>query len=220
MNKYLVIPVYNEEKVIVDVITELKKHGFHKIIVVDDGSSDNTFSKAKSTGVIVLRHFINRGKGAAVKTGLEAAKILSADAVATCDGDGQHEPADVEAVMKELSNGYDVVLGSRPFNTREMPLFNFVANYLGNIITWVAYGTWVNDSQSGLRAYSKKALEKMNTQTDRYEYDSEVIKEISVHKLSFCEVPIKIKYTAHSLRKKHKQSALNGLKTFINIIRK
>jgi len=80
------------------------------------------------------------------------------------------------------------------------------------------YGLWVTDSQSGFRAYSKKAIRLIETKTDRYEYDSEVIREISRNKLKYAEVPIEVRYTEYSMNKKHKMNLKNGIKTLIKMI--
>ena len=215
---YIAIPAFNEGEIIDKVISKIKSVGFDNIIVIDDGSSDETFLKASEAGVVVFKHLINRGKGAAVKTGIEAAKILSADIVITMDADGQHNPADAERMIDLIHSGYDVVLGTRLKKGKGMPSYKILANYLGNFFTWLIYGLWVSDSQSGFRAYSKKAIYLIDTKTDRYEYDSEIIKEIKENKLKFVEVPIEVHYTEYSMNKKHKQNLKNGLKTLIKMI--
>lgn len=218
MRIYIAIPAYNEEKVILSVIEEVKKTGYKDIIVVDDGSKDNTFNVARSAGVVALRHKINRGKGAATKTGIEAAKMLGADIIVTMDGDGQHNPEDIAKIIEPIQNGFDVVLGTRLKNPKGMPFHKIIANRIGNFFTWWLYGLWVTDSQSGFRAYSRSAAEKINTKADRYEYDSEVIREIYVFKLKFCEIPIAVRYTNYSTSKIQKQSFVNGLKTLYKMI--
>lgn len=217
---FIAIPAFNEERVIQDVIHEIKKSGYHDIIIVDDGSQDDTQKKASEIeGVIALRHKINRGKGAAAKTAIEAAKLIGAEIIITMDGDGQHDPADIESMLSPiLSGGYDVVLGSRLKNSKGMPWYKIIHNKIGNAITWYLYGLWVTDSQSGFRAYSIKAAEKINTRADRYEYDSEIIKEIYAYKLKYTEVPIKVRYTEYSMGKENKQSLLNGIKTAYRMI--
>ena len=214
----IVIPAFNEERIIKEVIQEIKKSGYSNIIIVDDGSFDDTAEISHNESVLVLRHIINRGKGAAIKTGIEAAKILNAPAVVTIDADGQHDPKDIKKMVKKIEEGYDIILGTRMSNAKAMPIPKIIANYLGNIFTWLFYGIWVSDSQCGFRAYSKKALSLIDTQGDRYEYDSEVIKEISRHKLKFVEVPIDIRYTQYSMHKKQKQSLWNGVKTLTKMI--
>ena len=216
---FILIPAFNEETVIREVITEIKKAGYENIIVVDDGSADNTqIAAQKEIGVISLRHSINRGKGAAVKTGIEAAKMLGADIVVTIDGDGQHNPDDIARMLELIEQGNDVVLGSRLKNPKGMPLWKIAANHFGNFCTWAIYGLWVTDSQSGFRAYSKKAIQLIDTKTDRYEYDSEVIREIYRNKLKFTETPIEVRYTEYSMNKVHKMNLKNGFKTLIKMM--
>ena len=217
---WIVIPTYNEDQVIQDVIREIQAAGYRNIIIVDDGSADDTYAKALAMpGVVVLRHHLNRGKGAATKTGIEAAKMLGANIIVTMDGDGQHNPKDIAELIKPIRDSHcDVVLGTRLKNPRGMPWHKILANWIGNAITWYFYGLWVSDSQSGFRAYSRHASELINTKTDRYEYDSEVIREIYLYKLKYREVPIEVRYTDYSIGKIHKQSFTNGLKTLYKII--
>lgn len=212
---FIVLPTFNEEKVIQNTLREIKNAGYENIIVVDDGSKDQTYRRAKEVEkVIVLRHRLNRGYGAAIKTGIEAAKLLGADIIATMDGDGQHDPKDISKVVAPIiKNEVEVVLGTRLKNPKKMPFYKRIQNYIANIITWYLFGLWVTDSQSGFRAYSRNALEKINTRYDRYEYASEVLREIYIYKLKFKEVPIQVRYTEYSMNKEHRQNLWNGLKT-------
>lgn len=216
---YIVIPAYNEEKVIAEVIAEIKKSGYENIIIIDDGSADNTQLVAKNAGVVALRHKINRGKGAATKTGIEAAKLLGADIIVTLDGDGQHDPKDIQKMIAPIRDKKcDVVLGTRLIDPRGMPWYKIMANHFGNFVTWYLFGLWVTDSQSGFRAYSRHAAETINTKADHYEYDSEVIREIYIYKLKFKEVPIAVRYTDYSMGKLQKQGFWNGVKTLYKMV--
>jgi glycosyltransferase involved in cell wall biosynthesis len=217
---WIVLPAYNEEKVIQDTLREIQSAGYKNIIVVDDGSHDQTCERAKEVpGIVVLRHELNRGKGAATKTGIEAAKLLGAGILVTMDSDGQHNPADIARLVEPIQKNHcDVVLGTRLKNPKGMPWYKIIANHIGNAITWYFYGLYVSDSQSGFRAYSRHASELINTKTDRYEYDSEVIHEIYLYKLKYQEVPIEVRYTEYSMGKIQKQGFVNGLKTFYKII--
>jgi len=215
---FIVIPAYNEGCVIQGVVNEIKKNGYPNIIVVDDGSPDDTFDKAGSAGAIVFRHKINRGKGAATKTGIEAAKLLGAGIIVTMDGDGQHDPGDICKLIEPIKKGLDAVLGTRLKNPRGMPWYKIIQNKIGNILTWYLFGLYVTDSQSGFRAYSRRAAEIINTRADRYEYDSEVIREIYVYKLKYKEIPIRVRYTEYSMGKTQKQGFINGLKTLYKMI--
>jgi UDP-N-acetylglucosamine---dolichyl-phosphate N-acetylglucosaminyltransferase len=215
----VVIPVHNEAKVIGLVLAEIRSAGNYRTIVVDDGSSDDSFVQASVHGALALRHRINRGKGAAVKTGIMAANLLQSDIVVTMDGDGQHDPKDIKALVAPiLHNKADVVLGSRTLNRGEMPKIKKIANYFGNFFTWLFYGIWVSDSQSGFRAYSKYAALVIDTKADKYEYDSKVIREIKTNRLRFIEVPVHTRYTEYSRGKKQKQGLVNGVITLVRMI--
>ena len=215
MKIFVVIPAFNEASVIQSVIAEIKTAGYENIIVVDDGSTDDTYARATELiGKNALRHKINRGKGGATKTGIEAAKILGADIIITVDGDGQHDPRDIQKIIDPiLKNRVDVVLGTRLKNPKGMPWHKIIANHTGNFFTWLLFGLWVTDSQSGFRAYSRHAADLIDTKADRYEYDSEVIREIYIYRLSYIEIPITVRYTDYSMGKIQKQGFLNGLKT-------
>lgn len=216
---WIVIPAYNEGSVIASVIANIRAAGYQNILVVDDGSRDDTFDSARKTGVTTLRHHLNRGKGAATKTGIEAAKILNAGSVVTIDGDGQHNPRDIKKLLEPIRNKKaDVVLGTRLKSPKGMPWYKVAHNLIGNAIVWYLYGLWVSDSQSGFRAYSHRAIDLIDTKSDRYEYDSEVIREIKKHRLAYEEVPIEVRYTEYSLGKTEKQNFLTGIKTALRMV--
>ncbi len=215
----IVVPVYNEESAIQGVVDEIRETGVFTIIIVDDGSCDNSFTVAKEVGGIAVRHKINRGKGAAVKTGIEVAKRLEADIVITMDGDGQHDPLDIAALIKPINEQRcDVVLGSRLLNHKGMPAIKVIANKIANLFTWLFYGVFVSDSQSGFRAFSKYATQVIDTKGDKYEYDSKVIREMKNNRLKFVEVPVQVRYTEYSMGKKQKQGFVNGIKTLGRMI--
>lgn len=216
---FIIVPAYNEESVIASVIHEIRSAGYSNIIVIDDGSKDHTRSAAEKAGAIALKHPLNRGKGAATKTGIEAAKLLGASIIVTMDGDGQHDPHDIKNLITPIkTHRYDVVLGSRLIHPKGMPLYKILHNKIGNIFVWYLYGLYVTDSQSGFRAYSRHATEVINTRTDRYEYDSEVIREIYKYRLRYQEIPIQVRYTDYSMGKLHKQNIVNGIKTLYRMI--
>lgn len=224
-NTYIILPAYNEGKVIKEIITDIQKQGYSNIIVVNDGSNDNTYKQAKSTGVIVLKHPINRGKGAATQTGIDAAKLLDADIIVTMDSDGQHNPKDIKKLIQPiLDDKADVIIGSRMLNTEGMPKSRIVMNKIANIVTYIFFGILVSDSQSGFRAYNKKAYTSVYTYMDRYEFESEMLGQIKNAKLRIKEVPIKVIYTDYSKNKyKHMnkfsaQGLTNGVKMVIRLI--
>ncbi len=218
-NIIILIPIYNEKKVIKDVILGIQDEGYTRIIVVDDGSTDGSFEVLQHLPVIALRHKINRGKGAALRTGLEAAKILSADFVITMDGDGQHDPLDIKNFVSAFSKqNIDVVLGVRNIEKDMMPPTRKIANWIADKLTFILYGIHIHDSQSGFRGYSAHAIQKIRTKTDAYSYESEVLREIHKHRLSYTEIPIHVRYTPYSKSKKHKQNIVNGIKTLYTMI--
>lgn len=214
----VIIPVYNEEKVIKRVVRKMYKEGFKHIVVVDDGSTDETAREVKKTNALLIQHSINRGKGAAIKTGIETVRLIGYKNIVTFDGDGQHNPKDIHNLIRYVYQGYDVVLGSRFLVRQPVPVIKRIANYSANILTHLLYGIKVTDSQSGLRAYSKQACLSLDTKSNRYEFDSEVIREI-VHKhLKYIEVPIHVRYTKYSQKKKNRQDLISALSSLIRII--
>ncbi|EHP85539.1 glycosyltransferase family 2 protein [Methanotorris formicicus] len=208
MNKddiFVVIPAYNEEKMIGNTLRALKNEGYKNIIVVDDGSKDKTSEIAEKENVIVCRHILNRGLGGALGTGIKCALLYKPKIIVTFDADGQHDPKDIEKVAKPiLEDIYDVVVGSRLMDKNEvknMPLIKRIGNWGLNFITYLMGGYFVTDSQSGLRAFSYEAAKKIvnDLKSNRYEVSSEFIVLFKKHNLKFKEVPIKTIYTEYSM---------------------
>lgn len=218
-NICVVVPAFNEEAVIGDVVRSIINCGFKNVIVVDDGSTDHTYDNARNAGAIAYRHRVNRGKGAAVKTGLMASKMRRAEIVVTMDGDGQHDPLDIDSVIEPiLSSDIDVVLGTRMFIFKNISFYKVFANKIANILTRILTGIWVSDSQSGFRAFDARALDIIYEVGDKYEYDSEIIRQIARNSLKYKEVPIKVYYTDYSMKKAQKQGIINGLVTLYRLI--
>ncbi len=205
MKLSIIIPAYNEEATISHVLRGLKSKGYKNIVVVDDGSIDKTPHIAKKEGVKLHSHIINRGLGGALGTGIEAALLENPDIIVTLDADGQHDPKDIKKLIKPIIRGEaDVVIGSRMLNPRGMPFSKRVANKIGNFITWLLFGVYISDSQSGLRAFSKNAAQKINIKTNGMEVSSEILKEAKRNNLKIKEVPIKTIYTKYSIKKGQK----------------
>jgi glycosyltransferase involved in cell wall biosynthesis len=213
----VVIPAYNEERTIVEVIRGLKQCGFTRLIIVDDGSSDRTGALAVQEGGIRLRHVLNRGLGGALGTGVSAALRLGAEVIVTFDADGQHDPRDIKRLLEPIKRGEaEVVIGSRMLDPRGMPYQRRLANWIANVVTYVLFGGWTTDSQSGLRAFSNRAAAQMQIITTGMEVSSEIIAEIVRNRLQWTEVPIKAIYTDYSLSKG--QSFLVGLRTLMHLL--
>jgi glycosyltransferase involved in cell wall biosynthesis len=221
---HLIVPAFNEARVIQQTLRSLPPHfaGVDSvtIVVVDDGSSDNTADEVLASGdsrVVLLRHGINRGLGGALGTGLAYARQNGADFVITFDADGQHAPEDVERVLAPLVAGHaDAVIGSRLLDPKGMPWYRVVGNWGLNVFTLFIFGMWTTDSQSGLRGFSRAALEKIDIRMDRMEVSSEFIKEIRRCRLRFTEVPIRAIYSDYSLAKG--QRSVNGFNILLRLV--
>ena len=192
LSVYAVIPAYNTEKTIGNVVKRTKKY-VDKVIVVDDGSSDNTYEEAKKAGAdYVLRHRINRGVGAATKTGTIVALENNAEIIITLDSDLQHDPDDIPRFIKCFKEkNIDIVIGSRFLgDNREMPLIKKIGNAGLNFLARLLFGIKSTDTQCGFRAYDRKALEEINFELDSYAICTEILKEAKEHNLKVEEIPI------------------------------
>jgi glycosyltransferase involved in cell wall biosynthesis len=219
MKTFVVVPAYNEEKTVENVLEDLLKMGFD-FVVVDDGSSDNTnkivtrIIKEKQKGLL-CKHLLNRGLGAAIKTGIEAALAQGADIIVTFDADGQHDPNDINTViMPIIKKEADVAVGKRDF--KEMPSSKKYGNQIMNFITLIFYGIRVNDSQSGLRAFNRKAAQSIIINARDYGVSSEIIGEVKRHQLKLEEVPMKTIYTDYTMKKG--TNLYEGLKILTKLI--
>jgi glycosyltransferase involved in cell wall biosynthesis len=217
MKVFIVIPAYNEEKHIENVLTACQREGFSDIIVVNDGSNDKTGEIAKHHGAIVVEHMINRGVGASTQTGIEAAKLLGADIVITLDADGQHNPKDIHTILQPLEEeGIDITIGSRFLQNNRIPFLRRLFNVIANILTMLLTGIYLTDSQSGMKGLGTKALEHIHISSNGYEFSSEMIREAVYHHLRIKEVPISVLYTRYSLSKG--QNLATGMITMFKLI--
>ncbi len=221
MKLAIVIPAFNESATLAGVIDGLKlarsPQLTTEIILVDDGSTDDTAAIRRAHGAVVLRHIINRGLGAALATGLLSALRRGADVIATCDADGQHAPSDVaRAVQELLVSGADIAIGSRMLDRSGMPCSRRRANDLANLFTRIIFGVRMSDSQSGLRVFTRRAAERLRITATNYEVSSEICGEIGRLGLKLQEVPIQAIYTDYSLSKG--QSFQVGIRTLSRLI--
>ncbi len=217
MKVVVVIPAYNEASIIGKVLSALKNEDYTSIIVVDDGSHDETRNICLKNDVMVLRHVINRGLGGALRTGIQGALKIGAEIIVTFDADGQHNPNDIKKLIKPIQNKEaDFVIGSRLMDSHGMPLLRRFFNVVGNLVTFILFGIYVSDSQSGLRAFSREAALNLDIKTNRMEVSSEIIREIKEKNLYLQEVPIKAIYTSYSLSKG--QNLMVGIKTFLKLV--
>lgn len=220
----IVIPSYNEEKVIGNVIDDVKKvfakspYDFN-VVCIDDGSHDNTASIAKKHGAIVVQHIINTGAGGATATGLSYAEQNGYDIAATMDADGQHAPQDVIAGVRiTLKDNTDLLIGSRLISTEGMSKVKVLGNKGLSLITYILFGTNTTDSQSGLRIFSRNALERLRWKTSGYEFCSEMLWRAKQQKMNIGEYPIKAIYTDYSKAKG--QNNWNGINIVKSLLRR
>jgi len=156
-----IIPCYNEQLTIASVISKSKRF-VDDVLVIDDGSKDNTAKIAKAAGAKVITHNINKGKSAGIKSGFMYALQNRYDYVITLDGDAQHNPDEIPLLLNNLkSNGNDIILGVRFGRTTEMPTWRKFGKRVLDYATSLGAGGLVTDSQCGFRAFNKKAIENM-----------------------------------------------------------
>jgi len=188
------IPAYNEERVISNIVQRTKKF-VDKVIVCDDGSSDNTVQNAKQAGAEVIQHQKNQGKGAAMRSLFNHAKQIDADIIVTMDGDGQFLPEEIPKILAPvIENRSDIVIGYRFDDKTEMPAYRKIGNKLLDRVTNIAVDLPVRDSQSGFRAYSKKALNMINFSTDGFGADSEILINAAKSELVISEIKVTVIY--------------------------
>ncbi len=202
MKTFVIIPAYNEEKRIGSVLKELKKR-YKFVVVVDDGSKDKTYLISKKHTQYVLRHVINRGQGAALKTGIDFALENGADIIVTFDADGQFLVKEIKDLVKPIKKKeVDVALGSRFLGkTINMPFLKKVVLKIGVVVIFVLYGMRITDSQCGFRAFSKTAARNLEIKADKMEHAGEILSEIMRKKLKYKEIPITVIYDEYSLEK-------------------
>lgn len=213
----IVIPLYNEQTVIADVLQELhEKYPEYPLIVVDDNSTDKSAKKACMSNVYLLHHTVNLGQGAALQTGLEYAKELECKYVVTFDADGQHDPDDIALFVQTLQNDEaDIVLGSRFLGkTQNMPLRKKYLLQASRLFTWMTTGMWLTDSHNGLRAINIEKFPQFEITQNRMAHASEIISIIKTLKMRYIEKPCNIRYTQYSIEKG--QSMFNSINIVID----
>lgn len=204
---FIVIPAYNEGSAIGAVVAGLRSSWRH-VVVVDDGSHDDTAAQALSHGATVLTHVLNRGQGAALRTGIEYALRQGASFIVTFDSDGQHRPEDVPALLQPLIDGRaEVALGSRFLGSAErIPLFRRFVLRMAVVFTRFAAGARFSDTHNGLRAFTRRAAREIDIRMDRMAHASEILDQIVIHRLPHVEVPVHVRYTDYSRRKGQRSS--------------
>jgi glycosyltransferase involved in cell wall biosynthesis len=208
---YAVIAAKDEEKNISDVIKETLQY-VNKIVLVDDGSTDSTAKKSKNAGATVLKHIVNLGKGAAIKTGVEYAISQGADKVVLLDADGQHEPKDIPKLINKIKHS-DIVFGYR-IQKKSMPAILKFGNWFINRLTFALYKIKLFDTQCGFRAFNTKIYDKIRWRSRDYSMESEMIARVGKKRLIYSQVPVRTIYSD-----KYKGTTIiDGIKIVLNMI--
>ena len=188
------MPAYNEEKYIGSIVLQAQQYA-DEVIVVDDGSTDRTLKVAKLAGATIVRHAENKGYGSAIQRILAEAKGRDSDVLVILDADSQHNPEEIPSLIKAISEGYDVAIGSRKMQKDSIPWLRRsgmkVLSYLTNILS--KKKLW--DTESGFRAYSRKALAMLGPKEKGMAISAEIVAEAAAKGLRVTEVPISIAYT-------------------------
>jgi len=218
----IVIPAYNEAVVIKDIVKDIndamKKTAYsYEVVVVNDGSKDNTSTQAKKGGAKLINHILNSGAGGATATGLSYANQNGFDFAVTMDADGQHLSRDViRGLDTAKQQGNDLLIGSRLVDNKGMSRVKILGNKGLSLITFALFGVNVTDSQSGLRVFSKQALQGLRWKTSGYEFCSEMLWRAKQLKLNIAEYPITAVYTEYSKSKgQNNWNAINIVKSLV-----
>jgi glycosyltransferase involved in cell wall biosynthesis len=224
----IVIPTYNEAEVIAEVVSGAKKAlkasaYSGEVVVVNDGSKDNSSAIAKKNGAVIIDHVLNTGQGGAIATGLSYAQQHDFTIAVTMDADGQHDIKDVMRGINELiKRGDDLLIGSRLIDSKGMSRVKVLGNKGLSIITHILFGINSTDSQSGLRVFSRRALEQLKWKTSGYEFCSEMLWRAKQLDLKMSEYPIKAIYTNYSTSNTRTagQNNWNGINIVKSLIRR
>ncbi len=207
---WVVIAAFNEGTVIRQVVSDVAAAGY-SVVVVDDGSRDDTAANARIPRVTVLRHAVNLGQGAALQTGIDYALRKRAHAIVTFDADGQHRVEDIPELLAALAT-HDIVLGSRFLGkeiqgaTKRRRLLLKTATAMSNRMSGLA----LTDAHCGLRAFRATAAPRLRITQDRMAHASQLLRKIKSSGLRVTEVPVTVHYTEHSMRKG--QSGLQAIR--------
>jgi glycosyltransferase involved in cell wall biosynthesis len=216
---FVIIPAFNEKKVIRRVVGEIMPQGHH-IIVVDDGSGEDIYSEIKDLeNVQYIRHKANMGQGAALQTGIELALARGADYIVTFDADGQHRSTDIPVMIEPLTNDEaDIVLASR-FLVKGSHNASFLRKLLLQVGRWVNFlftGLYLSDAHNGFRALNRVAALSIHITENRMAHATEIIAQIKRNKLRYKEVPSIVLYTDYSRSKG--QTGIQSIRIFFDLV--
>jgi glycosyltransferase involved in cell wall biosynthesis len=190
----VVIPAYNESANILSLIQDIKKYQL-EILVIDDGSTDNTFSIAKDAGVQAMLNLNNQGKGASLIKGFRYALENNFDAIITMDADGQHLAQDLPSFIEEANDAnIHIVLGNRMFNVEKMPFLRVITNKFMSWLISIISKQEIPDTQCGFRLIKREVFKNVKLSTSKYETESELLIKASRLGFKIKSIPIRSIY--------------------------
>jgi glycosyltransferase involved in cell wall biosynthesis len=206
---FAIVPAYNEEKSIYEVVKRLKKMNF-KVIVIDDGSKDKTYELAKKAGAIVLRHKTNKGKGEALKTAFKYIKKKKAKSFVIIDADFQYLPEEAKKVLEPIKNGEaDLVMGFR--NWKAVPFRHKIGNFVWRKFFNILFGTNLKDTNCGFMAFGEKAINEIENIHGGYIIENSILADAVRKSLRIKQVPVKIFYH-------NKSKVLRGIRVVLGVL--
>jgi glycosyltransferase involved in cell wall biosynthesis len=215
---FVIVPSYNEGPVLRDGLEPLMDAGYD-IVVIDDGSTDDTDEVLAGLDVHAIRHPVNLGQGAALQTGMDYAVECGADIVVHFDADGQHRAEEIESLMAPVLSGEaDVVLGSRflrGVDAMEVPARRRFVLRIARVVNGLFTGVWLTDAHNGFRVLSRRAAQSIRLTENRMAHASEILFQIRRAGLRYVERPTTVVYTAYSQEKG--QSSWNGIRIVIDL---
>ena len=205
-NTFIIVPVYNEQEVIGTVLQKIKKFFLSSnIICVDDGSSDNSVNEIIKEKVVLLRHIINLGQGAAIHTGIQYALKMNAKYFVTFDSDGQHSIVDAKKMLNFLvKKKLNIVLGSRFLkikSKKKIPILRSIILFWAIKLSNLFYGIKLSDTHNGLRVFDFKFAKTLKIRMIGMSHPAEFVVNIKKNKFFYAEYPTNINYTKYSISK-------------------
>lgn len=188
------MPAYNEEKYIGSIILQAQQHA-SEVIVVDDGSTDNTVKVSQLAGATVIKHLDNKGYGATIQEILIQAKKRNPAVLVILDADSQHDPEEIPVLVEAVFQGSDLVIGSRKIPRDNIPAYRRIGQKVISYLSRSLSGKKLSDTESGFRAYSSRALDVLEPKEKGMAVSAEIISEATKKGLKITEVPVSIIYT-------------------------
>ena len=188
------MPAYNEARYIGSLVLQAKRYA-SEVVVVDDGSTDETAGTAQLAGASVVAHEHNRGYGSTIRTLLDEAGKRDADILVILDADSQHDPAEIPRLIEGIKGGADIVIGSREMQKNKIAGYRRLGQKVLSRMTSIASQTRLSDTESGFRAYSRRAIKTLELKETGMAVSSEIVSAAAARGLKIVEVPISVEYT-------------------------